>query len=80
MSKNNTKAAETAKKGGTKGLLLYLLLTLLMLMLMGSFVSDNVYTSATKLTTDNQGVSYAYQAAIGDGTYDQLTSTQTYQQ
>lgn len=51
-----------------------------MLMLMGSFVSDNVYTSATKLTTDNQGVSYAYQAAIGDGTYDQLTSTQTYQQ
>ncbi|MGI6110245.1 MAG: hypothetical protein ACOYB8_10455 [Eubacteriaceae bacterium] len=73
MAKKTTAAVKD--KGKSKGLVLYLLLTLLMLMLMGSFVSDNVYTSASKVTTDQAGISYTYRAAIGDGLYSSLTST-----
>lgn len=58
-------------------MVLYLVLTLLALMLMGSFVSDNVYLSASKVTTDASGVVNEYRAAIGDGLYQDLPGSTT---
>lgn len=65
------------KTGGIQSVVLYLVLTLLALMLMGSFVSDNVYLSASKVTTDASGVVNEYRAAIGDGLYQDLPGSTT---
>lgn len=65
-------ADNTVKKNRTlQSVLLYLFLTLLSLMLMGSFVSDNVYLNASRVTTNPAGVVNEYAAAIGDGVFGQ---------